>query len=106
MRATVAASVALAAVSLIAGLVAGHPPVGTGLAAGFAIGSLNGLFLLGLLARNAPFVISSVARLAIVSAAAILLALVVGAQPWAVLLGVAGAQVVMVAAAVRQGLRA
>jgi hypothetical protein len=105
MRATVAASVALAAISLFAGLLTGNFGVGAGLGAGFAVGSLNGVFMLRLLENDAPFVMSSVARLAMVSAVAILLAFVLGAAAWAVLLGVAGAQVVMVAAAVRRGLR-
>ena len=106
MRATVAASGALAAASLIAGFVTGNQAVGVGLAAGFLVGSLNGVFMLRLLDNHTPFVMASVARLALVSAVAVLVAFVLGAQAWAVLLGVAGAQVVMVAAAVRRGLRA
>jgi hypothetical protein len=45
-------------------------------------------------------------RLAALSAMAIGAALVFGSAPWSVLIGVAGAQVVMVAMSVRQGLRA
>jgi len=45
-------------------------------------------------------------RMAAVSAVAILVALLAGASPIAVLLGVGAAQGVMVAASVREGLRA
>jgi hypothetical protein len=106
MRETVAASAALAMISLFAGAGTGNFSAGLGIAVGFAAGSLNGVLMLELLQHSSPFVMSSVARLALVSAGAILLAFLLGAQPAAVLLGVAAAQVVMVGVAVRRGLRA
>ena len=59
-----------------------------------------------LLDRDSPFVFGSLMRLAALSALAIVVALVFGSAPWSVLIGVAAAQVVMVAMSVRQGLRA
>jgi hypothetical protein len=106
LRTTVAASAVLAAIAAIAGLIVGRAEVGVGLAIGLVIGSFNGHALVALLDRHVPFVGASLVRMAIFSAGGIMLALIVGATPWAVLLGVAGAQMVMVAAAVRQGLRA
>jgi hypothetical protein len=44
--------------------------------------------------------------MAVVSALAILAAVLLGISPWAVLIGVGAAQLVMVAAGIRQGLRA
>ena len=55
--------------------------------------------------RLATRSLASLLCLALVSAVAILLAYLVSAEPWAVLLGVGGAQIVMVTMAVRQGLR-
>jgi hypothetical protein len=98
--------VALAAIALFAGFLLGRPPEGTGLAAGLLIGSLNGELLRRAVVSHAPFVASSVIRLALISSAAILVAIAVGASTVALLLGVAAAQLVMVTLAVRQGLRA
>ena len=106
VRETVAASALLAAVALGAGLLLGRAPIGVGLAAGLLIGSSNGELVRRVLEHRAPFVMSSVIRMATLSAAAILVASLVGASTIALLLGVAAAQLVMVAAAVRQGLRA
>lgn len=106
VRGTVAASAVLAAIALVAGLVFAEAPIGAGLAAGLVIGSLNGALIRRVVVHNAPFVVSSVIRLALISAVAILAAYLVGASTIALLLGVAAAQFVMVATAVRQGLRA
>ncbi len=106
VRATWTACVALAAVAFLAGFVLNQRPVGLGLALGFVVGAGNGELIQRVIDSRAPFVVSSVVRMAGVSAVAILVALLVGASPIAVLLGVAAAQFVMVAAAVRQGLRA
>jgi hypothetical protein len=106
LRETVAASAAIAASTILLAGLAGHLAVGIGLGAGLMIGAFNGHLVAGLLHREAPFLAASMARLAFVSAVAILVALMLGSAAWAVLLGVAAAQAVMVAAAVRQGLRA
>jgi hypothetical protein len=106
VRGTVAASAVLAAIALVTGLVFGQAPIGAGLAAGLVIGALNGELIRRAAVHNAPFVVSSVIRLAIISAVGILAAYVLGASTIALLLGVAAAQFVMVGAAVREGLRA
>ena len=106
VRATWAASVALASIAFLAGFVAGQRSIGLGLALGLVVGAANGELIQRVIDSRAPFVVSSVLRIAGVGAVAILLALLVGASPIAVLLGVAAAQFVMVGAAVRQGLRA
>jgi len=106
VRATWAASVALASVAFLAGFVVNQRSIGLGVALGLVVGAANGELIQRLIASSAPFVVSSVVRMAGVSGVAILLAILVGASPVAVLLGVAAAQFVMVGAAVRQGLRA
>ncbi len=105
VRGTVAASVVLAAIVVIAALVVGQLGIGVGLAAGLVIGSANGELIRRVVGNQAPFVVSSAIRLALVSGAAILVAFAIGASTIALLLGVAAAQFVMVAVAVRQGLR-
>ena len=106
VRATWAASVALASMAFLAGFVVDQRSIGLGLALGLVVGAANGELIQRLIDSGAPFVVSSVMRMAGVSAVAILVALLIGASPIAVLLGVAAAQFVMVGAAVRQGLRA
>jgi hypothetical protein len=106
LKNTVAVSTALAVLIFIASLIVGHLTVGVGLAAGLVIGSMNGPLLAALMARDTPFVAGSLTRMAIVSAVAVLAAFLIGSQAWAVLLGVAAAQLVMVGAGIRQGLRA
>jgi hypothetical protein len=106
VRATWAASVALASIAFLAGFVFYQWSIGLGLALGLVVGAANGELIHRLIESRAPFVVSSVVRIAGVSGVAILVAILVGASPIAVLLGVAAAQFVMVVAAVRQGLRA
>jgi hypothetical protein len=106
LRETVIASVALAlVVTTIAGLF-GQLSVGIGLAAGLLLGSANGYAIEALLGHATPFLAASMLRLATFSALALLLAVVFGISAWAVMIGVAGAQLVMVGAGVRQGMRA
>lgn len=105
LRNSVAASVSLAALSIAAGLLSGRPAVGFGLGAGLLIGSINGHLVAATLERKAPFALASIARLIVLSVSAIGVALLLGPQAWSVLLGVAAAQVALVIAAVRQGLR-
>ena len=106
LRETVAASAAVAAAAILGGVLLGHQAIGVGLAAGLLIGSWNGHALAALLVRGAPLVASTVVRLAAFSAAAIGIAFLLQSDAWAVLLGVGAAQAVMVAASIRQGLRA
>lgn len=106
LKETVAASAAAAALAILAGAVLGHLPTGVGLAAGLLIGSMNGHALAALLSRGTPFVASTIVRLAAFSGVAVVLAFLLGSDAWAVLLGVAAAQLVLVGASVRRGLRA
>jgi hypothetical protein len=106
LRETVVASVILAIVATaIAGL-SGHLAIGLGLAAGLVLGSANGYAIAALLGQGAPFLAGSMLRLVTLSSLALLVALVFGVAAWPVMLGIAAAQLVMVASGVRQGLRA
>jgi hypothetical protein len=106
LRDTVVASAILAvAVATTAGLF-GYLSIGLGLAAGLVVGSANGFAIAALLGNGAPFVAASVMRLATLTALALLVALAFGVSAWPVVLGVGAAQLVMVAAGVRQGMRA
>ena len=106
LKETVAASVAAAAVAILAGAALGHLSTGAGLAAGLLIGSLNGHALAALMARGTPFVASTIVRLSAFSAVAIAAAILLRSDVWAVLLGVAAAQGMLVTASIRRGLRA
>lgn len=105
VRDTMVASAAIAAAAVPIAGVAGHFSLGLGLGLGLVIGSFNGRLVAGTLDMGAPFVASSLVRMAVVSAIAILAAVLLGIAPWAVLIGVGAAQVVMVGASIRQGLR-
>ena len=106
LRETVIASAILALVATtIAGLF-GQITIGVGLGAGLLLGSANGYAIQALLGQAAPFLAGSLLRLATLSALALLLAVAVGISAWPVMIGIAGAQLVMVGAGVRQGLRA
>jgi O-antigen/teichoic acid export membrane protein len=96
----------LAAVIVVASTLAGHMGFGVGLAAGLLVGSLNGFVIQELLARRTPFRAASLMRLVGFSSLVLIAALVFGTQAWTVPLGIGLAQLVMVAAGVRQGLRA
>lgn len=106
LRETVAACAVVAALAITAGALLGHLTIGVGLAAGILLGSLNGHAIAAHIGRGTPFVASTFVRLAAFSGAAIAIAILLGGDMWSVLLGVAGAQMLLAAAAVRQGLRA
>ncbi len=106
LRETVVASAILAlAATIIAGIF-GQLSLGVGLASGLLLGSANGYAINALLGRATPFMAVSMLRLVTFSALALLLSVAFGVSAWPVMIGVAGAQIVMVAAGVRQGLRA
>jgi hypothetical protein len=106
LRDTLVASAVLAAgIALVAELT-GHLATGIGLGAGVLIGSGNGYLVGAFLDRGTPIVAGSIVRLALFSALALGAALMLGSAAWSVVLGVGIAQFVMVAAAVRQGMRA
>lgn len=86
-----------AAAALLTGFVAGYPRAGVAAAAGLALGSLNGVaagraFNAGMNPRA-----SSLVRLVVLSAVAVVAALLIGLDnAWLVLLGVGAAQMVLV----------
>lgn len=106
VRETVAASVAVASVAFLAGFVLNQRSIGLGIALGLVVGAGNGELIQRVIESRTPFVVSSILRMAGLSAAAIAVAFIIGASPIDLLIGVALAQFVMVAVAVRQGLRA
>jgi hypothetical protein len=101
----VASAILAAAAAAMAGL-SGHLSLGLGLACGLLIGSANGYAIIALLGQASSFFAGSMLRLATLTSLALLLALVFGLSAWPIILGVAGAQLVMVGAGVRHGLRA
>lgn len=106
LRDSVGAAAVIAALSVATGIVTGHAGVGFGLGAGLLIGSTNGRLVVLSLQTKAPFAVASVARLILLSAVAVVVALLLGPQAWSVMIGVAAAQLLLVVASVRHGLRA
>ncbi len=106
LRETVVASVVLAmAITLLAGLT-GHLTFGLSVAAGLMLGSGNGYLVLALLNQGTPFVAGSLFRLTSITVLVLMASLVFGLSMWPAVLGLAAAQLVMVGACVRQGMRA
>ncbi|GAC1670154.1 MAG: hypothetical protein PVS3B2_11360 [Candidatus Dormibacteraceae bacterium] len=106
LKVTVTACAVLAAVIAFVAALSGHSSIGMGIAAGLLLGSLNGYFLQALLGRGTPMVAGSLLRLVAFTSVVILAALMMGSAAWTLPLGIGLAQLVMVAAGVRQGLRA
>ncbi len=106
LKMTVGGCAALAAIALAAGFVTGHPGAGAGLAAGLVLGSANGYLLQGLMARRTPFVASSLMRIVFFTSLVLVAALAFRSAAWSIALGLGLAQLVMVAAGMRQALRA
>jgi hypothetical protein len=105
LRETVIASAVLAAaITLIAGLT-GHLMFGLSIGAGLMLGSGNGYLFLALLNHGAPIVGGTMLRLISITFVVVIGTLVFGLAMWPAVLGLAAAQLVMVAASVRQGMR-
>lgn len=102
---TLAGSVALGLAVTLVAAASGHASAGLGVALGLVIGSANGYLIVALLDRNSSFLFASLMRLATLTALAVGGALFLQSSAWTVLLGVGAAQLVMVAAGVRRGLR-
>lgn len=97
----------LGALAVVAGANAvGQPLAGTGVAIGLIIGAFNGFTFQAVLDRRAPILVTSIVRLSFFSLLALIAVRLLGGPVWPVVLGVAGAQLVMAALAVREGLRA
>jgi len=106
LKTTVTACAALAAAVVVGSALAGHLPLGLGIAAGLLLGSINGYLIQGLLGRGTPMVAASLLRLVMFSSIVLIAALMLGTAAWTLPLGIGVAQLVMVGAGVRQGLRA
>lgn len=106
LKVTVTVCAVLAAIVAVAAALLGQAPAGMGLAAGLLVGSLNGFLIESLLGRGTPFVAGSLFRLVTFSMVAVVAALLLRSVGWTVPLGIGAAQLVMVGAGVRQGLRA
>jgi len=106
LRVTVAGCCVLAAALVVTGFVAGHAGLGVGVAAGLLLGSVNGYLIQALLNRGTPFLAASLLRLVALSLVVLVAALIFRGSAWTIALGIGLAQLVMVAAGVRQGLRA
>jgi hypothetical protein len=77
-----------------------------GIGAGLLLGSLNGYLLQALLGRGTPMVAGSLLRLVVFTSVVLVAALMLGSAAWTLPLGIGLAQLVLVGAGVRQGLRA
>ena len=100
----VACSVLSVAVAVVASA-SGHLGLGLGMAAGLMLGSANGYLIQGLLNRGTPFVAASLLRILFFSSLVLIAALTMRGSAWTVALGIGLAQLVMVLAGVRSGLR-
>ncbi|MGH7761300.1 MAG: hypothetical protein ACREOY_07785 [Candidatus Dormibacteraceae bacterium] len=96
----------LAVAIIVASTLSGHISLGIGLAAGLLLGPVNGYAIQELLVRRTPFRMASLMRLVAFSSLVLAAAVIFGTQAWTVPLGIGLAQLVMVGAGVREGLRA
>jgi hypothetical protein len=106
LKTTVTVCAALAAAIVAGSALTGHMSVGLGIAAGLLLGSLNGYLIQALLGRGTPMVAGSLLRLVMFSSIVLVAALMLGTAVWTLPLGIGIAQLVMVGAGIRQGLRA
>jgi hypothetical protein len=93
---------AMAVVAFVALAVAGEIRAGVAVALGLVLGSINGLLAQRALDAGVSVRLSSLPRLALLTVVAIGGGLLIGlSYAWLVILGVAGAQLVLVAVAAR-----
>lgn len=95
-----------AVAALVSLTLAGRPLSGLALAVGLLLGACNGVLAARLFALPIPFVASSLARIVLFSVLGVGLGLALGiSQVWLVIIGLAAAQLVLAAAALRQVVR-
>lgn len=106
MQRTVAASAACAVAAVAILSVLGHPLFGLALGAGLLIGSVNGLLIQRAFSSGAGFRAASMARLAVLTVAGLGVASLFGLPTgiW-VLLGLAGAQLLLAGLAITETVR-
>jgi len=105
LRQTVVACATLSVAVAVVASSSGHLGLGLGVAAGLMLGSANGYLIQGLLNRGAPFVAASLLRILFFSSLVLIAALTMHGTAWTVALGIGLAQLVMVVAGLRTGLR-
>lgn len=105
LRTTVIGCAIAAVAAVVAGCATGRASAGIGVGAGLLLGSINGYLVQGLLSRGAPMVGGSMLRIVLFSSLVLVAALVLRGEAWSVPLGIGLAQLVMVGAGLRQGLR-
>jgi len=106
LKVTVTVCAVLAVIVAAGAALAGYAPAGMGLAAGLLLGSVNGYVIQSMLRRGTPFAAGSLLRLVVFSTVAIGAAVLLHGVGWSIPLGIGIAQLVMVGAGVRQGMRA
>jgi hypothetical protein len=102
---TLIISLVLAGAMFVGAGLAGQILLGAGVGVGLVIGSLNGVIIKAALDRGAPMLVTSFLRLSLFTLLGLLAARMLGGSIWAVVAGIATAQLVMVGIGVRQGLR-
>lgn len=105
LRTTVIGCAIAAAAAVVVGFATDRTGEGIGVGAGLLLGSMNGYLVQGLLTRGTPMVAGSMLRIVFFSSLVLLAALVLRGEAWSVPLGIGLAQLVMVGAGLRQGLR-
>lgn len=105
LRTTVIGCAVAAVVVVVAGYGTGRAAIGIGVGAGLLLGSMNGYLVQGLMARGTPMVAGSMLRIVLFSSLVLVAAFVLHGEAWSLPLGIGLAQLVMVGAGLRQGLR-
>ena len=105
LRRTMAVSALMAAAAIVTAGVTGAASTGIGIGIGLVIGSCNAFLIQQAVRRRTPFVAASMVRLALLTSAGLVAALILGGPIWPVMLGVGAAQLVMAGVGVREGLR-
>lgn len=105
LKITVTACASLAVVIAIGAALFGHISLGVGVGAGLLLGSLNGYLLQALVGRGTPMVAGSLLRLVMFTSIVVVAALMLGSSAWTLPFGIGLAQLVLVGAGIRQGLR-
>jgi len=106
LKITVTACAILALAVVTGAALVGHLSQGMGIGAGLLLGSLNGYLLQALMGRGAPMVAGSLLRLVAFTSVVLVAALMLGTAAWTLPLGIGLAQLILVGAGIRQGLRA
>lgn len=106
LKTTVIGCCLAAAAAVVAGILTGHPITGAGLAVGLVIGSANGYLLRGLLGRGTPFLASTLLRIILFTSLVLMAAFILRGIAWTLPLGIGLAQLILVGAGLREGLRA